>query len=82
MKTRKLCGEVILATKFGNVRGEDGSFKGVDGRPDYVRQACDASLKRLGVDVIDDRMAGAAANNNSPHLCSPPDMASLTSLAR
>ena len=45
--------EVALATKFGNVRGEDGSFKGVNGRPDYVRACCDASLKRLGVDQID-----------------------------
>ena len=44
---------VVLATKFGNVRGEDGSFKGVNGKPDYVRSACEASLKRLGVDVID-----------------------------
>ncbi len=44
---------VIIATKFGNVRNPDGTFKGVDGRPEYVRQACDASLKRLGVDVID-----------------------------
>ena len=44
---------VVLATKFGNVRGADGSFKGVNGRPEYVRQACDASLKRLGVDHID-----------------------------
>lgn len=44
---------VILATKFGNMRGEDGSFKGVNGRPDYVRACCDASLKRLGVEVID-----------------------------
>jgi aryl-alcohol dehydrogenase-like predicted oxidoreductase len=44
---------VFLATKFGNVRGEDGSFKGVCGRPDYVRSACVASLKRLGVEVID-----------------------------
>ena len=44
---------VILATKFGNVRGEDGGFKGVNGHPDYVRAACDASLKRLGIDVID-----------------------------
>jgi aryl-alcohol dehydrogenase-like predicted oxidoreductase len=43
----------ILATKFGNVRGEDGSWKGVSGRPEYVRQACDASLTRLGVDHID-----------------------------
>ncbi|MGY1715552.1 aldo/keto reductase [Geodermatophilus sp. SYSU D01106] len=45
--------EVVLATKFGNERGEDGSFRGINGRPEYVRQACDASLQRLGVDVID-----------------------------
>ncbi len=45
--------EVVLATKFGNVRGEDGSFLGVNGRPEYVRSACEASLKRLKVDVID-----------------------------
>ncbi len=45
--------EVVLATKFGNERGEDGSFLGVNGRPDYVRRACDASLQRLGVDVLD-----------------------------
>jgi aryl-alcohol dehydrogenase-like predicted oxidoreductase len=45
--------EVVLATKFGNVRGADGAFLGVDGRPEYVRACCDASLKRLGVDVID-----------------------------
>lgn len=44
---------VILATKFGNMRGQDGSFRGVNGRPDYVRACCDASLKRLGVEVID-----------------------------
>jgi aryl-alcohol dehydrogenase-like predicted oxidoreductase len=44
---------VILATKFGNVRGEDGSFRGVNGKPAYVKSACEASLKRLGVDVID-----------------------------
>ncbi len=44
---------VIVATKFGNVRGEDGSFKGVNGRPDYVRQACEVSLKRTGLEVID-----------------------------
>jgi aryl-alcohol dehydrogenase-like predicted oxidoreductase len=44
---------VVLATKFGNVRAPDGSFLGIDGRPDYVREACDASLKRLGVEVID-----------------------------
>ncbi len=44
---------VVVATKFGNVRGVDGSFKGVNGRPDYVRAACDASLKRTGLDVID-----------------------------
>ena len=45
--------EVFLATKFGNVRSEEGKFLGVNGRPEYVRSACDASLKRLGVDVID-----------------------------
>ena len=44
---------VVLATKFGNVRGEDGSFGGVCGRPDYVRSACEASLRRLGVETID-----------------------------
>ncbi|EQD45929.1 Aldo/keto reductase [mine drainage metagenome] len=44
---------VILATKFGNVRGENGEFLGVNGQPDYVRQACEASLRRLGVDSID-----------------------------
>lgn len=46
-------GEVILATKFGIVRGSDGSWKGVNGKPGYVRTACEASLRRLGVDVID-----------------------------
>lgn len=50
---RKHRESVVLATKFGNVRGPGGSFEGVNGRPDYVRQACDASLKRLGIDVID-----------------------------
>jgi aryl-alcohol dehydrogenase-like predicted oxidoreductase len=45
--------EVVLATKFGNMRSEDGAFLGISGRPDYVRQACDASLQRLGLDVID-----------------------------
>ncbi len=45
--------QVVLATKFGNERGEDGSFMGVNGRPDYVRQSCDGSLKRLSVDHID-----------------------------
>ena len=44
---------VILATKFGNVRGADGSFLGVNGRPDYVRSCCEASLRRLGVEAID-----------------------------
>jgi aryl-alcohol dehydrogenase-like predicted oxidoreductase len=44
---------VILATKFGNVRNPDGTFAGVNGKPDYVRHCCEASLKRLGVDVID-----------------------------
>ncbi|HWU52741.1 MAG TPA: aldo/keto reductase, partial [Tahibacter sp.] len=45
--------EVVLATKFGNVRNADGTFQGVNGRPDYVRQSCEASLRRLGVDTID-----------------------------
>jgi aryl-alcohol dehydrogenase-like predicted oxidoreductase len=45
--------EVVLATKFGNVRSDDGAFVGISGRPEYVRQACDASLQRLGVDTID-----------------------------
>jgi aryl-alcohol dehydrogenase-like predicted oxidoreductase len=45
--------QVVLATKFGNVRTEDGKFLGINGKPDYVRQACDASLQRLGVDTID-----------------------------
>ena len=45
--------KVILATKFGNVRGERGEFLGVNGRAEYVRAACDASLKRLGVEAID-----------------------------
>jgi aryl-alcohol dehydrogenase-like predicted oxidoreductase len=43
----------VIATKFGNVRASDGRYLGISGKPDYVRQACDASLKRLGVDVID-----------------------------
>src|SRR3954453_17312340 len=43
----------VLATKFGNQRGEDGSFLGVNGRPEYVRKSCDGSLQRLGLDHID-----------------------------
>jgi aryl-alcohol dehydrogenase-like predicted oxidoreductase len=46
--------QVILATKFGNVRkAEDPTYRAINGHPDYVRSACDASLKRLGVDYID-----------------------------
>jgi aryl-alcohol dehydrogenase-like predicted oxidoreductase len=45
--------EVVLATKFGNVRDERGNSLGIDGSPEYVRKACDASLARLGVDHID-----------------------------
>jgi len=45
--------DVVLATKFGIVRTADGQFQGVNGRPEYVHEACDASLKRLGVDTID-----------------------------
>jgi aryl-alcohol dehydrogenase-like predicted oxidoreductase len=45
--------DVVVATKFGNERREDGSFVRINGEPAYVRGACDASLRRLGVDVID-----------------------------
>ncbi len=45
--------DVVIATKFGIVRGEDGGFLGINGKPDYVRRACDGSLRRLGVDHID-----------------------------
>jgi aryl-alcohol dehydrogenase-like predicted oxidoreductase len=51
LRTRR--NEVVLATKFGNVRAASGEFLGIDGRPEYVAAACDASLKRLGVDHID-----------------------------
>src|SRR5690242_10134018 len=44
---------VVLATKFGNVRAEDGRPLGISGKPEYVRRACEASLRRLGVDAID-----------------------------
>jgi aryl-alcohol dehydrogenase-like predicted oxidoreductase len=44
---------VVLATKFGNQRGADGAFLGVNGRPEYVRACCDASLRRLGVEHVD-----------------------------
>jgi aryl-alcohol dehydrogenase-like predicted oxidoreductase len=50
---RERRGEVVLATKFGNVRDEKGAWLGQNSRPDYVRRACDASLERLGVDHID-----------------------------
>jgi aryl-alcohol dehydrogenase-like predicted oxidoreductase len=45
--------QVVLATKFGNQRGEDGSFLGINGKPEYVHAACNASLERLGIDHID-----------------------------
>jgi aryl-alcohol dehydrogenase-like predicted oxidoreductase len=45
--------KVVLATKFGNERREDGSWVGINGKPEYVRSACEASLARLGVDHID-----------------------------
>jgi aryl-alcohol dehydrogenase-like predicted oxidoreductase len=45
--------QVVLATKFGVLRGEDSSFRGINGSPEYVHQACDASLQRLGIDYID-----------------------------
>src|SRR5256714_548541 len=51
MKGRR--NQVVLATKFGNIRAPDGKFIGQNGRPEYVKAACDASLARLGVDHID-----------------------------
>jgi aryl-alcohol dehydrogenase-like predicted oxidoreductase len=51
LKTRRA--DVFLATKFGNVRGPGGTFLGVNGRPEYVKSACDASLQRLGIEQID-----------------------------
>ena len=45
--------EVVLATKFGNVRDEKGNYLGVNGKPEYVRACCDASLQRLGIEQID-----------------------------
>lgn len=45
--------QVVLATKFGNVRSQDGKFLGVSGRPEYVKQSCNDSLRRLGLDMID-----------------------------
>ncbi len=45
--------KIFLATKFGNVRGNDGSFLGVNGKPDYVQSACEASLRRLQIETID-----------------------------
>ncbi len=45
--------QVVLATKFGNIRSAEGGFLGISGKPEYVRQCCDDSLQRLGVDVID-----------------------------
>jgi aryl-alcohol dehydrogenase-like predicted oxidoreductase len=51
LRTRR--DEVVLATKFGNVRAPDGTFLGIDGSPEYVAKSCDASLRRLGVEQID-----------------------------
>jgi aryl-alcohol dehydrogenase-like predicted oxidoreductase len=48
-----LRGEVVLATKGGRVRADDGTFLGFNGRPEYLKQACEASLRRLGVDCVD-----------------------------
>jgi len=45
--------DVTLATKFANMRGSNGEFLGINGKPEYVKQACEASLKRLGIDTID-----------------------------
>ncbi len=51
LRTRR--NEIVIATKFGNVRAPNGDYLGIDGSPDYVARACEASLKRLGVDHID-----------------------------
>ncbi|MCC2658570.1 MAG: aldo/keto reductase [Panacagrimonas sp.] len=51
LKTRRR--EVVIATKFANVRAADGTFIGISGKPEYVQSACEASLKRLGVETID-----------------------------
>lgn len=45
--------KLVIATKFGNERGTDGKFLGVNGRPEYVKKSCDGSLQRLGIDTID-----------------------------
>ena len=45
--------QVVIATKFGNVRSPEGAFLGINGKPEYVRSACEGSLRRLGVDHID-----------------------------
>src|SRR5436305_3596999 len=45
--------DVVIATKFGSVRSAEGAFLGVNGKPEYVRQACEASLRRLRIDHID-----------------------------
>ncbi len=45
--------KVVIATKFGNVRGKNGERLGINGKPEYVRQACEASLKRIGIETID-----------------------------
>lgn len=50
---KNLRDQVVIATKFGNVRGSNGEFLGINGRPEYVKQACEASLRRLDVDYID-----------------------------
>ena len=50
---RKHRDQVVIATKFGILRGKDGSIAEINGRPEYVRSACEASLRRLGVEVID-----------------------------
>ena len=50
---RPYCDKVIIATKFGNVRGKNGERLGINGKPEYVRQACEASLTRIGIETID-----------------------------
>jgi len=68
--------EAVIATKFGVMRGEDRGFLGINGTPEYVRSACDASLDRLGIDTIDlyvgDRRHAAAVNQAPAPAGGPP----------
>ena len=57
--------QAIVATKFGVVRGQDGSSQGFNGRPEYVKASCEASLDRLGIDVIDSVLSTPSRSKHS-----------------